>query len=73
MQAIGADELGGFEVADHEVVAEGVEGIDVQARAFGGGEAFAQFEIEDEIAETLALLQIRSGLGERNTEKGSFG
>jgi hypothetical protein len=55
------------------VVAERVEGIDVQAGTFGGGEAFAKFEIEDEVAETLALLQILSGLREGNTEKGGFG
>lgn len=73
LQAIGADELAGFQIADHEVVAEGVEGIDVQAGAFGGGEAFAQFEIEDEIAEALALLQILRGLREGDPEEGSFG
>ena len=55
------------------MIAEGVEGIDVQAGAFGGGEAFAQFEIEDEVAEALALLQILSGLRKGNAEKGSFG
>ena len=72
LQAIGADELGGFEIADHEVVAEGIEGIDVQAGALGGGEAFAKFEIEDEIAEALALLQIFGRLRERDAKEGSF-
>jgi hypothetical protein len=55
------------------VVTEGIEGIEVQTGAFGGGEAFAKFEIEDEIAEALALLQIPSGLRERDTEEGGFG
>jgi hypothetical protein len=73
LQAIGADEFAGFEVADHEVIAEGIEGIDVQAGTLGGGEAFSKFEIKDEIAKALALLQILGRLRERNTEKRSFG
>ena len=72
LQAIGADELGGFQVADHEVVAEGIEGIDVQAGALGGGEAFAEFKIKDEIAKALALLEILGGLRKGDAEKGSF-
>jgi hypothetical protein len=73
LQAIGADKFGSVEVADHEVVAEGIEGIDVQAGTFGGGEPFAKFKIEDEIAKALALLEILRRLRERNTEKRSFG
>ena len=73
LQAISADKFGGFEVADHEVVAEGIEGIDVQAGTFGGGEAFAEFEIEDEKAKALALLEIPRRLRERNTEERRFG
>jgi len=73
LQAIGADELGSIEVADHEVVAERIEGIDVQTGALGSGKAFAQFKIEDEKAEALTLFQILRGLRKGDAEEGGFG
>src|SRR5579883_78566 len=54
LQAVGADELSGFEVGDHEVVAEIVEGIDVECVAVGGGQAFAKFQVENIVTQALA-------------------
>jgi len=50
------------------VVAEGIEGIDVQAGTLRGGEAFTEFKIEDEIAKALALLEILGGLRKGDAE-----
>jgi len=55
LEAVGADEFAGFEVADHEMVAERVEGVDIEAGTVGSRETFAQFEVKDVVAETLAL------------------
>ncbi len=47
LQAIGAHEAAGLEIADHQVVAKGVKGIDVEANTVGSGEPFLEFEVKD--------------------------
>jgi len=73
LQAIGADELSGLEVGDHQVVAETVEGIDVEVFALGSGEAFAQFLVENGVTQALAGSEMLCGLGKTDSKKGSFG
>ena len=55
LQPVGADEPAGFEVANHEVVAERVKGVDIEAGSIGGGKSLAKFEIKDVVAEALAF------------------
>jgi len=69
LQAIGADEFAGLELADHEVVAKGIEGIDVQAIAVGDGKAFLQFQIENEITEALAFAKVVIGARQADAEQ----
>jgi hypothetical protein len=64
LQAVGADDLPAARLADHHVVAEGVEPVLVEAGDVGGVEALAQFEVED--LETQALD--RPQIGERRGE-----
>jgi hypothetical protein len=49
LQAIGADELAGLEVRDHQVIAKIVEGVDIEALAVGRRQAFAKLLVEDRV------------------------
>ena len=69
LHAVGADELVGGGVVDHEVVADQIEGVAVEAGAVGVEEAFAEFAVEDEVAEALAGLEILDRLREGETEQ----
>src|SRR5437899_1860389 len=73
LKAIGADEFAGLKICDHQVVAENVERIDVEALAVGSGEAFAEFFIEDGVTQALASDEMLWSLSESDSEQGSFG
>jgi len=55
------------------MVAEGIEGVDVQAGTVGSGKTFAKFEVKDVVAKALALYQILGRLSQADAEEGSFG
>jgi hypothetical protein len=55
------------------VVAEIVEGIDIEALAVRGGQAFAQLLIEDGVTQALAGDKMLRRLSETDSEQGSFG
>jgi hypothetical protein len=73
LQAIGADEFARLDVTNHEVIAEGIERVDIEAGALAGGETFAEFEIKDVEAEALAFDQVFRRSRETDAEEGSFG
>jgi hypothetical protein len=53
----------------HQVVAERVERIDIEPTALGCGQAFFQFQVEDQVTKALAFDQIAGGYSERYTEE----
>ena len=68
LKAIGAEELGGLQIADHDVVTKGIERIDIETGAVGGGKALAKFEVKYLIAKTLALGKIVGRLGKTDAK-----
>jgi len=68
LQAIGADQPAGIEVRNHQVVAEIVEGVDIEVVALGSGEALAQFLVEDGVTQALAVGKMVSRLGKTDSK-----
>ncbi len=68
LQAIGADQPAGIEVRNHQVVAEIVEGVDIEVVALGSGQAFAQFLVEDGVTQALAVGKMVSRLGKTDSK-----
>ena len=63
LHAIGADEFSGSGVANEKMVADEIELIAVELSFGGAFEAFAEFAIENEIAEALAIEQVFERFG----------
>jgi hypothetical protein len=68
LQAIGAYQSAGLEVRDHQVVAEIVEGVDIEVVALGSGETLAQLLIEDGVTQALAAGKMVSRLGKTDSK-----
>src|ERR1051325_4852813 len=57
-QSVGADDLAAAQLADDQMLAIGIELVNVQAALVGGRQAFMQFQIEDIEAKPLGLLDL---------------
>lgn len=55
LQTIGPYEFARLEVADHQMVAEGVKGVDIEAGAIGSGKALVKFKVKNEVTKALAF------------------
>jgi hypothetical protein len=55
------------------MVAEGVEGIGIEAATVGSGEAFTEFQVKNVVTKALAFDQFLGGLRKGDTEERSFG
>lgn len=55
LQPIGPYEFARLEVADHQVVAEGVKRIDIEAGAIGSGKALVKLKVKNEVTKALAF------------------
>ena len=71
LHAVGAYQHAGGGVAHHEVVADDVEAIAVEACGVGVRKAFAEFAVEYLIAEALAGDEVVHILCERKAEERS--
>src|SRR6202008_3693499 len=61
LQTIGPHEFARLKVADHQVVAEGVKRVDIEARAIGSGQALVKFKVKNEVTKALAFYQVLRG------------
>src|SRR5580704_3033410 len=63
LHAIGPDQLARTGFANHQMVADEIVAVAIEAHACGGSQPFAQLAVKDQIAQTLAIEQIPERLG----------
>jgi hypothetical protein len=73
LHAIGADQLPGGGIADHQMVTDEIELVAVQTCLCGIGQPFSQFAIEDQKTEALAFDQIVQVLGQPHAKEAGCG
>ena len=69
LHAIGADKFSGAGVVDHQMVADEIETVAIEAGLPRSVQAFAKLTVEDKIAKTLALDDIVEGLRQTHAEE----
>jgi hypothetical protein len=73
LHAVGAGQLAGGRVMHHQVVADKIEAVAVEASARGTVESFAKLAIKNLIAEALAFDDVFERLGHADTEEAGGG
>jgi hypothetical protein len=69
LHAVGAGELAGGGIMDHEVVADEVEAVAVETSARGTVQSLAELAIKNLVAEALAFDDVFERLGHADTEE----
>lgn len=73
LHSVGSDQLARARIVNHQVIADEVELVAVEAGSRGGVKPFAQFTIEDQVTQALAGDEVVERFGQSDAKERSAG